>query len=325
MKQDHPFLVKPRLIKSIRQFFWDQDFVEIQTPVLNHGLPLEPNLYAFQTNWQTLAGSKPLYLSTSPEAALKKMLAQGLEKVFALGHSFRNQEPADTEHNPEFLMLEWYRTKADYLDIMLDIQSLITTLFEDLQLTAQAEQLKLNQDWPVYSLDQLFAEKTGLNLKQLQPLAAIKDLAKSFNYETSNATWEQLFNQIFMNQIEPDLGKEPFFLVDFPAQISPLCQSKSDLPHLAKRFEFYLNGLELANGNSEQTNPQIIQQHFKQEQQYRRQQNLPAAPIDQDFIQALNKLQQSGQSYAGVGLGVERLAMIATNQETISEVNPFVL
>jgi lysyl-tRNA synthetase class 2 len=325
MKQNHPFLVKARLVKFIRQFFWEQDFVEIQTPVLNHNLPLEPNLYAFETNWQTMVGSKPLYLATSPEAALKKMLAQGLEKVFAIGHSFRNLEPADTEHNPEFLMLEWYRTDADYQDIMLDIKTLITTVFKQLQLTTLAEQLQLNQDWPVYSLDQLFTKKFNHSLKQLQPLTAIKNLAKSFHYETANATWEQLFNQIFMNQIEPNLGKTPFFLVDFPAQISPLCQPKSDNPHLAKRFEFYLNGLEIANGNSEQTDPQIVQQHFEQERQYRRQQNLPTAPLDHKFIQALEKLQQSGHTYAGVGLGIERLAMLAANQEALSNINPFVL
>jgi lysyl-tRNA synthetase class 2 len=325
MNTDHPFLVKERLIKLIRQFFWEQDFVEIQTPVLNHGLPLEPNLYAFQTDWQTMAGTKPLYLSTSPEAALKKMLAQGLEKVFAIGHSFRNQEPADTEHNPEFLMLEWYRADADYQDIMADIKTLITTVFEQLQLTQPAKRLQLHQDWPVYSLDQLFAEKTGYNLKQLQPLSAIKDLAKSLNYETAGATWEQLFNQIFMNRVEPNLGLAPFFLVDFPAKISPLCQPKSNRPHLAERFEFYLDGLEIANGNSEQTDPQIIQQHFEQEQQYRRQHNLPAAPLDQDFIQALSKLHQSGRTYAGVGLGVERLAMIAARASSLSEINPFTL
>jgi lysyl-tRNA synthetase class 2 len=128
-----------------------------------------------------------------------------------------------------------------------------------------------------------------------------------------------------MNQIEPDLGKTPFFLVDFPAQISPLCQTKSDSPHLAKRFEFYLNGLEIANGNSEQTDFQIVQQYFEQERQYRQQQSLPAAPLDKNFIQTLKKLQQSGHTYAGVGLGIERLAMLAANQKALSNINPFVL
>jgi lysyl-tRNA synthetase class 2 len=174
-------------------------------------------------------------------------------------------------------------------------------------------------------LDQLFAKKFNQSLKQLQPLAAIKNLAENLNYETANATWEQLFNQIFMNQIEPGLGKNPFFLIDFPAQISPLCQPKPDNPHLAKRFEFYLNGLEIANGNSEQTDPQIVQQHFEQEQQYRRHQNLPIAPLDHKFIQALEKLHQTGCSYAGVGLGIERLAMLAANQKALSNIDPFVL
>ena len=321
--KNHPFLVREQVIRTTRQFFEDQDFQEITTPVLNKALPLEPNLYAFKTSWQTMKDKQTLYLSTSPEAALKKMLALGLKKVFAIGHSFRNHEPAGVEHNPEFLMLEWYRTEADHKQIMGDTEALIQFLFNQLEISKR--QFNLASPWPRFSLEQLFKQKLGVSLKEILSIEAIQVLAKSKGYALENSTWEELFNQLFMNEIETELGEQPFFLIDFPAQISPLCAPRPDKPHLAQRFEVYLNGLEIGNGNTEQTDVKLIAKHFSAEQKYRQQSNLSQPAIDQDFLQTLTTLHQTQQQYAGIGLGVERLAMILSDQENLADINPFTL
>ncbi len=328
-------IIREQVIKAIRAFFERQEFHEIIAPILNRSLPLEPNLYAFRTQWQTLKGKTNLYLPTSPEAALKKMLALGFENCYAIGPSFRNREPADVEHNPEFLMLEWYRTRADYEDIMADAQNLIIFIKDWLDqfsqksknrhLNYQQQDIDLSQPWPKISLAQEFKKATGKTIKQVLPERELKKLAKEFNYSTENTTWEALFNQIFTNKIEPNLSKEPLFLTDFPSKISPLCGLKENEPYLAERFELYLAGLELGNGNTEQTEAEKIRQHFQQEQAYRKKHDLFVPQVDQKFLQALNKMNQTNQSYAGIGLGVDRLAMIMADQTELSQINPFTM
>jgi lysyl-tRNA synthetase class II len=189
----------------------------------------------------------------------------------------------------------------------------------------QDQRIDLSKPWLRISLAKKFKQATGKNIEQVLTIKAIKNLAKKFGYATDHATWEALFNQIFINRIEPNLPKKPFFLTDFPSKISPLCSPKKEEPHLAERFEFYLAGLELGNGNTEQTNPDIIRQHFQQEQAYRQKNDVTIPQIDQDFLQALNQMNQTNQSYAGIGLGVDRLAMLMADQTKISQINPFTL
>jgi len=326
MNKDDPFFIKELVIKSIRNFFYDQDFHEVVVPVLNKALPLEPNLYAFKTDWQYMDKTEIRYLPTSPEAALKKKLAQGLEKVFAIGHSFRNLEPADLEHNPEFLMLEWYRSDANYQQIMDDVEQLVAFLWQEVSdylgksgnLEYQGERLNLSSPWKRLSLEKLFEQAVGISLKNCLGLDEIKTVAKKLNYQIQGANWEQLFNQIFMDQIEPMLGKQPLFLVDFPSQISPLCKTVPNKPYLAERFEVYLGGLEIGNGNNEQTDATLVEEAFLLEQKQRQKNQLPVHPIDNDFLEALQKMHSTKKQYAGIGVGLERVEMILSNLQTLN-------
>ncbi len=336
------FLVREKLVQLIRNHFETNGFQEIISPVLSHGVPLEPNVHAFSTVWHYPAGEKELYLSTSPENNLKKILAMGAEqqshelsKLFAVGHSFRNREPADEDHNPEFLMLEWYRSDADYRDLITDMRNLILEVVREMQnylgrpsgktLVYKGQKINLEQDWPVFSLNELFEEYAGHSIKELLSLKQLKKTAADFGFKTENSNWEQLFNQIFVSEIEPELPLTPFFIIDYPAKTSPMCRPKKDKPHLAERFEFYLAGSELANGNTEQTDPEATRVHFEKIRSQRLQNDLPVPKIDPDFISALEKLHQTGRTYAGVGLGVERLAMILADTPRLNQVNPFVL
>lgn len=322
-----PVIIKEQVIRAIREFFQEKKFQEITTPVLNNALPLEPNLYSFATNWHYSDKKQTLYLATSPEAGLKKMLALGLDKVFAISPSFRNQEPADLEHNPEFLMLEWYRADAGYEQIMADTEELVKFVAEKVsgtkenQLEYQGNKINLKTPWKRVSLAELFHKEFKQPIDNFLKLSEIQQLAKNLGYQTYNSTWEQLFNQIFIDLLEPRLAHQPVFLIDFPARISPLCKPKTDQPFLAQRFEFYLAGMELGNGNTEQTDARTVRQHFTKEQNFRIKNNLPVPKIDEEFLQVLENLDQTGQEFAGIGLGVERLAMILADVERISDLS----
>lgn len=325
MKKNDQFFIKELVIKTVREFFYHQAFHEVISPVLNKAVPLEPNLYSFSTIWKYMNKSQVMYLPTSPEASLKKMLAKGLDKVFSIGQTFRNLEPADVEHNPEFLMLEWYRSDANYQKIMTDVEELVNAVWVEAknylgnkeELEYDGEKILLNSPWKRISLETLFNQVTGVDLQKTLELEEIKKLAESFNYQTQGTNWEQLFNQIVMDKIEPLLGKQPLFLIDFPAQTSPLCKIQKNKPYLAERFEVYLGGLEIGNGNNEQTDSSLVKNYFFGEEENRLANNLPSHPIDTHFLEALKTMDDSGKNYAGIGMGVERLVMIMGNQNRI--------
>lgn len=329
-----PVIVRELVIKAIRSFFEDRSFHEVFTPVLSSALPLEPNLYSFATTWEYLGKNQQLYLVTSPESSLKKMLAKGLGNCFALGKSFRNLEATGSKHNPEFMMLEWYREGADYAVIMQDVEQLVGFVSESLaeyehhhgvQLCSTHHSNLTQKEWPVFSLEALFIEHCGVVLSEVLADEQLAVVASNKGYSVTEASWSELFDQLFLNEIEPHLPKTPFFLVDFPAQISPLCAKRADKPYLAERFEVYFGGMELGNGNTENTDFQAIQAVFEQEQRLRKTKQLPSHPIDSEFLSALKTLAETGRSYAGIGLGVDRLALVLSGASDITMVEPFTL
>jgi len=296
MKTLKQILFQEQIIKNIRKFFCDQNFHEILIPILNDALPIEPNIYSFSSTWNTVNGRKHLFLPTSPEREIKIRLGQGIGNCFAIGQSFRNLENSGPWHTPEFLMLEWYRENSTYQTIMEDVKQLYSTLN------------KQDCDWTVLSLEQLFAKYLKLNYKKI-----IEDdnyffqEAKNKGYNIQNSTWNELFDQILVNEIEPRLPKEPTFIIDFPSRLSPLCQVNKKKPYLADRFELYINGVEIANGNTENTDSKAIKSLFKQEKVKREKLGLIASPIDKEFINALDQMKKSKKNYAGIGLGLDRL------------------
>ena len=304
-----PIFIREQIIKTVRQFFYDQQFHEVIPPTLNSALPLEPTVYPFETTWQTIHGSKKLYLSTSPESALKKMMAAGIGNCFAFGKSFRNVEDAGDTHIPEFIMLEWYREQATYKDIMKDTEKLIQTILPSLEIP-----------WQQYTMTELFQTYVHVDLETIIDDQEMIAAAKQKGYAVDDATWEQLFNQLFLNEIEPHLGKNPCFVTDFPARISPLCAPKTDNPTFAQRFEIYINGMELGNGNTENTNTTTIREVFEKEQQRRESENHIHQPIDEAFLTALETMKH--KSFAGIGLGIDRLAMIVSGAKTITDIEP---
>jgi len=309
----YPFYIEST-VKLLRKFFDDLMFHEVITPVLFKAIPAEPTLYAFSTEW----GNEKFYLPTSPEAYLKKVLATGAGNCYSIAHTFRNLEATGNLHSPEFLMLEWYRENSTYTDIMRDITNLLKFLVEH----TPSCKLKLagDNDIKKIRMSSLFKEYLGVTSIEDYTDNELKSLAESKNINTEGLpTWEQLFNQLFLNFIEPNLPTEPFFLVDFPAKISPLCKPSLTNPNIAERFELYINRIELANGCTEPTDYKFLQKVFEDEIQYRELNNLPKAPIDYEFVKAVKIAKEKGLNLAGVGMGVERVSMLLNGKNSIRD------
>ncbi len=325
-----PVFIREKVIKLCRQFFDAQSFHEVISPVLNAAIPLEQTLFPFSTQWANLKERQELFLSISPEASMKKMLAAGIGNAYSIGKCFRNLEAAGQIHNPEFLMLEWYRMNQPMDKIMDDVKGLIQFIYDELYKGASQEKniirvqnMRLDiSKWQVISMKTAFKQYLNVELQDIMKFENISDLAISKGYTTENATWEQLFDQLFLNEIEPHLPLDPFFLIDFPHQLSPLCARKNGEPYLAQRFEVFMNGIEIGNGNAENTNASEVLESFKNVAELRKDLDT-ASPIDTDFIEALKALE--GEQISGIGLGVDRLAMIFANVANLNQVEPFAL
>ena len=327
--------IRETVIKAIRAFFDDQGFHEVMISTLNNSVPLEPNLYPFETTWRPLSNSKQLYLPISPEGSMKKILAQGIGNCYTLGKSFRNLEGTGPQHNPEFLMLEWYRQGATYHDIIADTQELIMYVksrvdtFLNRQPTTtlvyQQKSMELSGHWPVLSLETMFREYADLEMQEIIDEKILIAKAVQKGYQTTSATWSQLFDQIYLNEVEPHLLKEPFFLIDFPTRLSPLCKVIAEKPYLAERFEVFMAGMEIGNGNTENLDTDLVRSSFEKERATRLANGLQPQPIDEAFLEAVEHLHNIGHSWAGIGLGVDRLAMIMADVDTIRAVEPFCL
>ncbi|MCX6731142.1 MAG: hypothetical protein NTZ55_04810 [Candidatus Roizmanbacteria bacterium] len=322
MNSVRPYIIRENIIKATRQFFYDSNFHEVIPQVLNTALPLEANLYPFSTTWKTRTGDKKLYLPLSPERSIKRMLSQGIGNCFALAKSFRNLEQEGSQHLPEFLMLEWYRKQADYTDIMIDAEQLLSFINEHLSNTLEIEPIRyheriidLDKKWKIYSLNELFKTYADINLKDIiEDDELLFSVAKKRGYIIEDATWGEVYDQLFVNEIESELPSEPLFLIDFPSRVSPLCKQKKNEPYFAERFELYIAGIEIGNGNTENTDYNYVRKTFETESLKTK------MPIDEEFLNSLNKMNDS--TYAGIGMGIDRLAMLFSNESTIQSIEP---
>jgi lysyl-tRNA synthetase class 2 len=276
--------LRTRVIAQIRQYLSTHGYAEIEPQLLSSYDPREPTIYPYQV------GDR--FLPTSPESLLKQTLAAGLGNCFAISHVFRNLEGEGRLHAPEFIMAEWYAQNTSYLDQMRFTQDLISTVIPDLPPT-----------WPTLSWKQLWQQQLHTNLNDLIADQSMKKFAKKLELSTKNATWEQLFNQIADIYIVKHFPQHPFFLIDYPSKISPLAKPKTQEPDYAERFELFVNGIELANGNTENFNISSIKPFG----------------IHPSFLAVLSKL--SHQSWSGVGLGIDRLTMLVGGLDSIGEVN----
>ncbi|PIR55377.1 EF-P lysine aminoacylase GenX [Candidatus Peregrinibacteria bacterium CG10_big_fil_rev_8_21_14_0_10_36_19] len=296
--------------QKIRDFFNAQNFTEVETPIMVTIPGMEPHLTPFETQF---TDQTKLYLNHSPELQMKKLLAQGFGNIFNITKVFRNGEIGGNTHNPEFTMIEWYRENANYQNIMEDCEKLISSLAPEI--TYQGNKIDLKSPWPRKSVQELFKEYCQIDLTSEDPFK---------NHDTSGChTWDDKFFKVFLNEIEPHLGKnKPLIVYDYPSSQAALAKKSTKNPFFAERFELYIAGIELANAFSELTDAQEQRDRLKQEQQERKELKKTVFPIDEEFLHSLESIQFP---CAGIALGLDRLLMLLMDKKSINEVLLFPL
>lgn len=299
------------ILRTIREFFYTRNVMEVETPSLSSASVTDVHLASFNTQFvgPGHAGGLPLYLQTSPEFAMKRLLAAGSGPIFQLCKAFRNEE-AGRHHNPEFTMLEWYRPGFDEFALMDEMDELMQLILN----VEPAERLTYQQAFEqVLSLDPLTA-----TLTQLQALACDHGFADIAKNETNKDTLLQL---LFCMKVEPTIGQtKPCFVYHFPASQAALAQICEHDNRVAGRFELYYKNMELANGFNELTNAKEQAKRFDEDNAYRAANGLNHVPMDRRLIAAL---EHGLPKCAGVAMGIDRLVMLASEKETIKEVIAF--
>lgn len=299
------------ILRTIREFFYTRNVMEVETPSLSSASVTDVHLASFSTQFvgPGHAGGLPLYLQTSPEFAMKRLLAAGSGAIFQLCKAFRNEE-AGSHHNPEFTMLEWYRPGFDEFALMDEMDELMQLILD----VEPAERLTYQQAFEqVLSLDPLTA-----TLSQLQALACDHGFADIAKNETNKDTLLQL---LFCMKVEPTIGQtKPCFVYHFPASQAALAKICEHDNRVAGRFELYYKNMELANGFNELTNAKEQAKRFDEDNAYRAANGLNHVPMDKRLIAAL---EHGLPQCAGVAMGIDRLVMLATEKETIKEVIAF--
>lgn len=318
------FLVREQVIDGIREFFKNQAFHEVETPMMVKYPGTEPFLEVFETELKWAEGKKErAFMLTSPEFAMKKILVAGLDKIFQICKSFRNGEGVSSRHNPEFTILEWYRANASYEEIMKDCQDLLLSLANKIQgkgvIEFHGRTYDLAKPWQKFTLSEAFAKWVGVDVETMLDRDLLVARAKQEGYQTNeDTTWEEAFNQLLLNLIEPELAKfdVPVILCDYPASQAAYSKKKASDPRFAERFEFYLGGYELGNAFSEENDPQIQEDKFKEDLALRKSLGKTDYGMDADYIDALRAgLPPTG----GIAVGVDRLVMIFANAQSIQD------
>ncbi|MFC1612966.1 EF-P lysine aminoacylase EpmA [Patescibacteria group bacterium] len=300
---------RAKILKTIREWFHKQKFIEVETPILVDYPDLSPNFNILSANITNLNKQKK-YLITSPEFSMKKLLASELDKIFTITKVFRGKEENTNIHKTEFTMIEWYRKNMDYIDIMKDTENLINYL-------RLIKRKKSSTTYPRIKISYIFEKYARIKNVEKLSLSEFRKIIFAKNYSADKKlTYEQCFNLIFLNEIESKLPKTPFFLIDYPSELACLAKLKKNNPFIAERFELYINGVELCNGFSELTDGKEQLARFKKENVERQKINKPMLPIDYELCEKLNLINRAG----GNAIGIDRLIMILLNANSIDEV-----
>jgi lysyl-tRNA synthetase class 2 len=309
------------MIAATRQFLYERGFMEVETPML-HVLAGGALAKPFVTHHNKL--DMPLYLRVAPELHLKRLVIGGLsEKVFEINRCFRN-EGLSPRHNPEFTSLELYQAYVDFTAMIAMAEAIVFNAAVKLHGSGKVKfgdvELDFTPPWPRKGMVELIREHTGLNLDQFPDAATARDQAASIGVKTElGLSWGQIVEAVFGAKIEHKLI-QPTHVIDLPKEISPLAKAWPDRPHVAQRFETYVNGWEIANAFSELNDPREQRARFLEQAEQKRGLDDPPHPIDEDFIKALAF---GMPPMGGLGIGIDRLAMLLTDSQTIREVIAF--
>jgi len=311
------FMKRQQIIEAIRDYLKEKEFMEVDTPYLQTvygGAAANP----FKTHLNAL--DTELFLAISPELYLKRLLVGGFERVFTIARNFRN-EGIDRWHNPEFTMMEIYQSYADYNDMMKLFEGLYEyvckKVFKTTKFKFGDKEIDFKTPWKRLTMAEAIKKYAKIDIKKLSDKKLI-EFAKKNNVETKGEKWGELVCSIFEHFCEKELI-QPTFIIDHPCESTPLCKAhrNKDCIHLIERFEPFCMGAELGNAYSELNDP-IKQKELLEEQQKQLSKGEEEAnPYDADFV---NAMEIGMPPTGGVGIGVDRMIMLLTNQPSIRDV-----
>lgn len=314
--------LRSKFFRDIREFFFARDYIEVETPLLNPTGGLDPFLdplsvkrRGVRKSVQAGSGSRDGYLITSPEYNLKIALSAAPQNMFQIAHSFREGDRGDL-HTEEFLLLEWYRMNADEFELMDECHELLVFLasrdYSRRTIPASSPPARI----PVRDLFKRHC-RCGLSRQDLE-MAVIRHRLLATDEIPAELRYDELFFILFLNRIEERLGREgPEFIYHYPAELAALAVIEGNI---ARRFELFWEGIELANGYYELTDRREQEERFRRENDLRASLAKPVMDFDEQFLQAL---EIDIPPISGIALGVDRLLMLLLNEERLAEVSPF--
>jgi elongation factor P--(R)-beta-lysine ligase len=301
-------IIKQRatLLRQIREFMECRHILEVDTPVLSHYAISDPYIHSMSTV-NAFEKETSLYLHTSPEFCMKRLIAAGTGSIYQIAHVFRDEE-SGTRHQTEFSMLEWYRTGFDYYQLMDDISDLL----QEIGLSRPEK-----KTYAQVFLQSLQIDPHTVDIKQLQDLASHHGwVSKS---DDRHALLDYIFSEVVMKEID---NNQSLIIYDYPECMAALATLKEGTPRVAERFELFINGMEIANGFNELCDAKEQKERFDSELLIRKDNGLPELAIDKNFLTAL---ESELPKTAGVAVGIERLLMVLSGKNDIKEVSAFSL
>lgn len=309
------------LLGYIELFLQNKKYLKLDLPMLSPALIPESYLEIFKTEFRYMDKKEDLYLTPSPELFIKRLLSEDIGDCYYLGKSFRNSEPNSPKHSPEFTMLEFYKVGENYMFVAQEILELLRFLSEKIygkknQLVYKRKNISLEK-WEKITVADAFKKYANISEKELFDEELFAKAAAKKGYSVKNSNYEDLWSQIYAQEIEPHLGTNgyPTLIYDYPVCFAALSKPNEDL-QTAQRFEFYIDGVELGNCYSELSDWKLQKKRLELEEQSRLDQNKINHKSDKGFVEAIKK---GMPECSGIAVGVERLAMIFTGVSSLDD------
>ena len=311
------FLTRTEIVKRIRRFLDEQDFLEVETPILQaaaSGAAARP----FMTHHNAL--DEDLYLRISPETYLKRLVAGGMDRVYEIGRNFRN-EGIDTSHLQEFTMLEWYAAYWDYRDNMVAIRELIQAVLDDVVGTRVIEYdgvtLDFDGEWPEIDYREAVYKATGVDLREVRDLPALRAALAGGQWEELDApSYAALVDLLYKKTVRPNLT-QPCFLVGHPVELVPLARRSDEDPSRLDMFQVVANSWELVKAYSELVDPVDQRERLEEQARMRSEGDDETMMLEEDFLEAM---EHGMPPMSGLGLGIDRFTALLTNATTLRDV-----
>jgi len=310
------FRTRNRMISEVRRFLQERQFMEVETPTLQPvygGAAAEP----FTTYVEDL--DQEWYLNISPELYLKRLIIGGYERIFEITKNFRN-ESVDTTHNPEFTMMEVYQAYSDYEDMMELTEEIVESVAEEVlgetTVEYQGQEIDLSAPWERITMRDAIQEYGGFGVREMSD-EELQDRMNELGVELDSEFERGLAIAELFEEVAEEELIQPTHVLDHPQETTPLCMDHREKDGFIERFESFIAGMELANAYTELRDPVQQREHFEEEQRRQEEGDDEAHPIDMEFVEAL---ELGMPPTGGLGIGIDRLAMIFTNSESIRDV-----